>query len=767
MAPHPKPAPHARPVPVSTPTTKAPGGEENTATVALSVLVVVGGAGWLAYRYLANNTTALAAVDIPTLAALGTMLLIAIAAAAHTWSAAHPGEPSETEPEKWAITTPATSATIATAATTAAAMLAAARWLLAVPLIPAAGLTLAAAVAAAALTADRYRLSAARTQLRSTLIQALYAPLGHQRPSPRVVPAVEWEKASAKPQQITIRASRPLSGSLPADDPNFDIDDTAGPAARRMDPASTVRRTLRTHCNAHYRVSADPSGLVFTATEFVPEQMDEELADLTRKAREIFESSATVTGNLTEGFTVKHTIGKKLTGEFRKRVAEQNMIELIGGNWRVKWDMPASTATFTLKPELPTLVYPKPIPAVESIADAIREYKQTRFPYGVDLDLGVQEWNPLDSPHTLVGGKTGAGKTVYLRTLIMMAALRGWAVVLVDFKGGSYSDFVGWPNIHIISSDPFESIATIHRMYKLMDDRNARARWDQAQWADNLPYLVVIDEAAQFRVVLDRLWNTSLKPKGGPKDPPTVTELNEMARLSRTARVHLVMGMQRPDATLIDTESRDNFGNRVSVGPISRIAAEMLFEDSYTGRYVPRIKGRGMATGTHQDPRETQYYYTPEADSTKEGEADVIAQLRPPAALVPRYVPELPEDFTEVTWNDIANAPWFALSERPDLDPRLFRRKVTEFDGDSRLGFDLGDPDDDSDDSADDLIVTARDLQANDLVTFDDDHHGEVDGIDIGEDGTVTVMWQDDDSGRLCVSALAASDRLAIQRSSS
>lgn len=758
---------------MSTPTTsKATGNEESAGAVALAVLVIIGGAGWLAYRYLATNTTALAALDVPTVAGVAAAALIALAAAGHTWSSTHPGAPSDTEPERWAITTPAASATIATAATAAAAVLAAVRWLAGVPLVPAVGLTLAAAIGTAALTADRYRLSATRTQLRSTLIQALYAPLGHQRPSPRVIPALRWDKAATTPQKITIRASRPLSASLPTDDPNLDLDDAAGPAARRMDPASTIRRTLRKHCKTQYRVIADPSGMVFTATEFVPEQMDENLADLTRKVRDIFESTAAVTGDLTEGFTVNHAIARKLTGEFRKRVAEQNLIELVGGNWRVKWDMPASAANFTPKPELPTMVYPKPIPAIESIAEAIRQYPKTRFPYGVDLDLGVQEWNPLDSPHTLVGGKTGAGKTVCLRTLIMMAALRGWAVVLVDFKGGSYSDFVGWPNVHIISSDPFESIATIHRMYKLMDDRNARARWDQTQWDGNLPYLVVIDEAAQFRIVLDRLWNAGLKPKGGPKEPPTVTEVNEMARLSRTARVHLVMGMQRPDATLIETESRDNFGNRISVGPISRIAAEMLFEDSFTGRYVPRIKGRGMSTGTHQDPRETQYYFTPAANSTKEQEVKVIAELRPPTALVPRYVPELPRDLVGASWNEIANAPWFDLSERPDLDPIRFRRKVTEFDGDSRLGFDMREVlanlgDDVHGGDLQDIVVEARELQPDDVVTFDENNRGEVDGIDIGEDGTVTVMWQDEDNGRLCVSALHPGDRLAVQRSSS
>ncbi|EUA65461.1 ftsK/SpoIIIE family protein [Mycobacterium xenopi 4042] len=250
----------------------------------------------------------------------------------------------------------------------------------------------------------------------------------------------------------------------------------------------------------------------------MPEQIDEDHAELTKKVREVFEATATVTGDLTSGFTIKHSIAKKLTGEFRKRLAVQTLTELIGGNWRVEWKTQASEVVFMPKPELDRVIYPTPVPAVRSIAEAVGQYRQTRFAYGVDLDLGVQEWDPLDSPHTLVGGKTGAGKTVYLRTLIMMAALRGWAIVLVDFKGGSFSDFVGWPNVHIISSDPYESIATIHRMYKLQDDRNARARWDQTQWDDNLPYLVIVDEAAQFKVVLERLWNNGSNPKTGRKN---------------------------------------------------------------------------------------------------------------------------------------------------------------------------------------------------------------------------------------------------------
>ncbi|WP_236740291.1 FtsK/SpoIIIE domain-containing protein [Mycobacteroides abscessus] len=739
---------------------------ENPLAVMLSVLVIIGGGCWLAYRYLTKNTDLLATIDRPTVIALAASTITTIVAAIILWQSTHPGEPSPTHPEKWAMTLPVPAAAAGTAAGAFTATLLVTGLWLHIPHLPAMGLSAAAAVAAAGCLIDRCRLIDARLQLRSTLIQALYSPLGHKEPSARIAVA-QYYSGVPIPHTVTVRASRPMTALTPRDESSLQVEDPAKPAGR-LDPATTIRRALTKHCDAHYRVTADPSDLVYTATQFVPEQIDAELADLTRKARDVFDTTATVTGSLANGFTISNVSAKKLTGEFRKRVAEQNMTELVGGAWRVKFDLPSSQVIFKPKPTLDRLYYPKPIPAVRSISEAIGQYRHTRFAYGVDLDLGIQEWDPLDSPHTLVSGKTGAGKTVFLRTLIMMAALSGWAVVLVDFKGGSYSDFVGWPNVHIISSDPFESIATIHRMYKLMDERNARARWDQSQWEKNLPYLVIVDEASQFKVVLERMW-ANLKPaKNAPKECPTITELGEMARLARSSRVHLVLGMQRPGHELIDTDARDNFGNRVSVGPISRIAAEMIFEDSYTGRNVPRIKGRGMSTGTHQDPRETQYYFTPPADSTDPTEAAVINALRPPVTLIPRYVPELPKSIAGATWDDIADAPWFPLSQRPDLDPTMFHRKVTDFGGDSQLGFDLAEIISTAD-TADmlKLTVAAKDLQPNDLVSFGDGNTGEVDGIDIADTGTVTVMWQDDHDSLLKISTLDPSSVLSVSRNSS
>lgn len=721
--------------------------------LAISLLVLGAAGGWLGYRYLSDQPTALTSLDLTMLAVIGPALLVSLVSWGLVWRALHPGAPADDELDRWQLRFQVRAATVGTAAAAFAAAATLIRWKLSIALLPNVGIAAAAAIVAAAFTIENHQLHSRRVQVRSNLIQALYGPLGHKVPAEAVVRDIRWQPRSAVPETITIRASRPTNTRLTySEDQTLDDDPkTTG----RTDAATVIRRALKTHCGAHYKVSADPSGLRFQATHHVPEQLDEDLAELTRKVREFFGPTATVTGNLASGFTITHSVATKMTGEFRKRVAEQNLTELIGGNWVTTWDMQQGTVVFAPKPDLPRIVYPAPVPEVTSIDQAIAEYKQTRLPYGIDLDLNPQEWDPLDAPHTLVGGKTGAGKTVYLRAKIMQAARRGWAVVIVDFKGGSFSDLAGWPNVHIISSDPFESIATIHRMYKLMDERNAKARWNPKSWEKNLPYLLVIDEAAQFKVILTRLWESGLKPKGGPKEPPTVTEIAELARLSRTARIHLELGMQRPDHDLIDTEARDNFGNKVSVGPISRIAAEMLFEDSYTGRNVPRIKGRGMSLGTHETPRETQYYFCPAADTTNPDEQAVIASMRPSRTLIPRYVPQLPADLD--SWSEIADAPWFDLAARPDLDPALVSRTITRWDGDATLGFDT------DTEAQENLTVCARDLQPKDSVVIDG-FSGEIDGIDVDDDGTVTIMWQKDDDGLLCMSSTSAGSPFDITR---
>jgi hypothetical protein len=171
-------------------------------------------------------------------------------------------------------------------------------------------------------------------------------------------------------------------------------------------------------------------------------------------------------------------------------------------------------------------------------------------------------------------------------------------------------------------------------------------------------------------------------------------------------------------------------------------------------------------------------------------------------------VPELPADPASASWSAITEARWFPLSERPDLDPANVCRQITRWRGDSRLGFDIGpdsgmlpfsagqDDDDweveDEDDEVDEdddyqsvggvpvfddredpdsrdwepMTVPAGEILGGDIVTFDG-VAGYVEGVDVGTDGTVTVMWEDDNA-QLSVTRLPPSTaQMVLRRNSS
>jgi DNA segregation ATPase FtsK/SpoIIIE, S-DNA-T family len=272
---------------MSTPTHQ---NQDGPAQTVLGITAAAGGTAWFGYHYLNSHA---ATINLPLLITLLTALCVTLLCAAHTWRATHPrpAEHAATATDRWRLAFPLSSATAATAGAVFTPTLAVTSWACHAPLVPAAGLAAAAAITAAGFTWERYRLQAGRTALRTTLIQALYAPLGHRYPCPAVVPTINWQPKSTVPDNLTIRAQRASIHHHLGDHPAAQLDEDAAP---RGDTAATVRKALRAHCNGHYRVATDPSGLRLTATHYVPEKIDEQLTDLTRKVRSVFGPSAMV-----------------------------------------------------------------------------------------------------------------------------------------------------------------------------------------------------------------------------------------------------------------------------------------------------------------------------------------------------------------------------------------------------------------------------------------------------------------------------------------
>ena len=196
-----------------------------------------------------------------------------------------------------------------------------------------------------------------------------------------------------------------------------------------------------------------------------------------------------------------------------------------------------------------------------------------------------------DGPHGLIAGTTGAGKSEFLRTLVVSLAARvspeHLSFVLIDFKGGATFDACALlPHTVGLVTDLDDGLAEralvsldaeVRRRERLL--RDARAD-DLTVYRRNstepLPRLVVIvDEFATLA-----------------KDLPDVLEaLVGIAQRGRSLGVHLLLATQRPAGVVTD-EIRANTNLRIALRVHDRADALDVVGDRLPATFHRNTPGR-------------------------------------------------------------------------------------------------------------------------------------------------------------------------------
>jgi len=239
----------------------------------------------------------------------------------------------------------------------------------------------------------------------------------------------------------------------------------------------------------------------------------------------------------------------------------------------------------------------------------------------------------------LIIGGTGSGKTSAQHTLLTDLALYGWRIWVLDGKRIEFAGYKNWPNVELVASKVGDQVRMIHAAHDLMEQRYSLIESGQARIADFEPLALFIDEYATFKARVVR-WYKEVKPKGGPPQPPVLDLIPDLVRLARTAKIHLCVGIQRPDAEFLGGEMRDNFGARLSLGRLSPAGANMMWDSFSVGVAIPRNqRGRGVALDEQSKPVEILTYYTP--DPVKLSDEDTggwrqLEQLKPETSSYPR-----------------------------------------------------------------------------------------------------------------------------------
>ena len=188
------------------------------------------------------------------------------------------------------------------------------------------------------------------------------------------------------------------------------------------------------------------------------------------------------------------------------------------------------------------------------------------------------------TPHLLIAGSTGSGKSVCVNTIITSILLKNKPdkvkLIMIDPKMVELSIYDGIP--HLLTSvvtDPIKAADVLHKVVLEMENRYrefARARvrnmegYNKIAAKDSdykeLPYIVVIiDELADLMMVSSKEVEESIA---------------RIAQKARAAGIHMIIATQRPSVDVITGVIKTNIPSRIAFAVSSSVDSRTILDKS-------------------------------------------------------------------------------------------------------------------------------------------------------------------------------------------
>lgn len=228
-------------------------------------------------------------------------------------------------------------------------------------------------------------------------------------------------------------------------------------------------------------------------------------------------------------------------------------------------------------------------------------------------------------PHWFVAGETGSGKSNLLKCLIYQAIRKNYEVVLIDFKRGvSFSSFSKTVKMY------YEYDETMILLKDMVSEAKSRLDCFREHGVDSLKEynrknrttsmqrkIIFIDELAELLKTRDKETSHAL-----------YDALETLTRISRSAGIHLIMGVQRPDSTVINGQIKSNVSLRICGHFVDREPSRIMLSND-SASFLPDFKGRFIIKGNSQQEIQTFYYNMPISSSKKEYEKSKVKVTEP------------------------------------------------------------------------------------------------------------------------------------------
>lgn len=203
--------------------------------------------------------------------------------------------------------------------------------------------------------------------------------------------------------------------------------------------------------------------------------------------------------------------------------------------------------------------------------------------------LGVVAVNLAKIPHLLLGGSTGSGKTVLLKLILMQCIKKSASVCIADFKGGV--DFPNeWQNCCKILYEREELLDMLTAIVYELEDRKRIfkevqcANIDEYNSRANKKLHRIIFACDEVAEILDK---TGIDKAQKEWVAQIENKLSVIARQGRAFGIHLILATQRPDATIIPGQIRNNIDCRVC-GRADNILSQIILDSTDASDRIPK-----------------------------------------------------------------------------------------------------------------------------------------------------------------------------------
>ncbi|OPY63713.1 MAG: DNA translocase SftA [Pelotomaculum sp. PtaU1.Bin065] len=258
----------------------------------------------------------------------------------------------------------------------------------------------------------------------------------------------------------------------------------------------------------------------------------------------------------------------------------------------------AYTASIVIAYEEKQPVVLRQIISAPEYQNEAKKGKSIVYPVGVSV-TGKPLFSDFGrTPHLLVAGTTGSGKSVWINQFLVALQVcyspTELRLVLIDPKMVEFAPYRDHPHVLAFADNKEAALIALNlldqeskRRYKLFQQAEVRnITGYRHKTGENLPYIVcVIDEFAELL-------------SGGKDQKDTLADIERivqsLGQLARASGVHLAVATQKPSIKIISSEIKSNLPGRISFA-LSGLNAYSVVLDNFPSGTTLLGQGDGMA----------------------------------------------------------------------------------------------------------------------------------------------------------------------------